>query len=194
MSDFEGPDGRKVVERFLAGDPGVYAEARRAAENVVSRRVHGIPPAEREDIVQETLLATYEAFSEDGFRLRKGLGPFVGRLAKCRCLDWRRRQKMTVEVPPDIADPKRGPDGDFEANERDHEATKVLKALSAAHRRLIDLHFRRRLPYAVIAAMTGRSEGALRVEMCEGLRKARRILDEIRRRGPAPPEPRGSGR
>lgn len=193
MSDSDTPNGRTVVERFLAGDQAAMAEARRAAEIVVHLGGHGIPAGEREDIVQQALLETYEALLADGFELHKGLACFVRKVAQRRCLDWKRRKKDTVEVSDDLRDESTGPDGHAIRNERQLEATLVMEKLPPACRRLIEMHVVRQLPYGVIAALTGRTEVALRQEMFACIKKARRILDELRgnSRGPAGPERRG---
>ena len=192
MSESDPPDNRAVVTRFLAGDPDVIGAALRAAEMVVSLEGHGIPRVDRQDIVQQALLETWEAFRKDGFSLEHGVGCFVRKVAHRRCLDWRRKQRETVDVPQHLPDPKRGPDDDLMAHERDDAATKILEALPPACRRLIEMHVIRQLPYAVIAALTGRSEGALRVEMYGCLKRARETYRNLQ--GPDRPGGNRTGR
>ena len=189
----EPPDGRSVVERLLAGDRDVVAEVRRVARHVVTYGCYRVPAGERDDTIEEAVLSVYEAFSRDGFALTKGLACFVRKVAHRRCLDLWRQRRDTVEVPPTLADPRTGPDGVLLANERWIVATQVLEGLSPSCRALIEMHILKGLPYAVIAAMTGRSEVGLRVKMCECLKKALRLRDEKKSRGPEP-RPRPGGR
>jgi len=188
MANGDGDGDHDSGRRFLDGDPETLDQARRLVESVV--RHHGIPSAERADTVQQVLTDAFKRLRTPGFTLRKDVACLLGKIAHARCLDWRNRQRPTVPVREDIPDPGIGPYGVILENERRWSATLALRRLTPSCRRLIDLHIYHEVPYAVIATLLGRSEGALRVEMCNCLKKARQWIE-----GPdkEPPRPTAGG-
>ena len=179
-----GPDR---IHRFLDGEAYLHAQTQ-AALVVRSRRYH-IPVSEQADLVQTVLAEAIEAMAGPDFALHKNIGAFIRTLAHCRCIDWLRRNRPNFPLEIDRPSLSPLPDEKIIANERAVLATEILNQLSPTCRELIQKHVFQGLSYGEIAASTGRTEGALRVEMHKCLRKAR----ELGRRGPGGGIGRGNG-
>jgi RNA polymerase sigma factor (sigma-70 family) len=171
-----GPPAKsQELALFLAGDPATVAAVRKVVESVVSQRRYGIPSAERQDLVQHALADLCRQISKEGFRLRKGLACLAGFLAQCRCVDWFRRRHPAEPIPDEVPDTRECQEDVISRNEIEVLATRIMRALPPACRWLMEMVIGQELSYAEVAAMTGRSQGALRVEMCTCLKKARVI-------------------
>jgi RNA polymerase sigma factor (sigma-70 family) len=183
-----GPPAKsQELALFLAGDPATVAAVRKVIESVVSQRRYGIPSSERQDVVQHTLADLCRQIRKEEFRLRKGLACLAGFLAQCRCVDWFRRRHLTEPVPEGMPDTRDCPEDVVSRNEIEALATKIMRALPPACRWLMEMVIGQELTYAEVAAMTGRSQGALRVEMCTCLKKARVIHKALTDGGTADP-------
>jgi RNA polymerase sigma factor (sigma-70 family) len=185
MSNSEEEAGSDPIARFLKGEEQDLRAARATVESVLRFGGYAIPATEREDIVQEVLLDACRALGSPGFRIRRSLDSFLRTLAHRRCIDWRRRRRR--EQPLNELLPDGGPDPQVTAlaNERRRLATWIIGSLSVSCRELIRMHVQQNLRYEEIAGRTGRSEGALRVEMCKCLKEARALVEKNLRRGRA---------
>lgn len=171
--------------RSLEGRAYLYARAQAA---MVVRIYHPIPASEQADIVQTVLAHACQAMAKPDFVLQKDLGAFIRTLAHRSCINWLRKPPPHVTVPIDRPSLSPLPDERMIANERQDLATQILERLAPTCRELIQKHVYEGLSYAEIAATTGRTEGALRVEMCKCLKKAKELAQELSR----PPD--GGGR
>jgi RNA polymerase sigma factor (sigma-70 family) len=168
------------LERFAARDRDAIREAEALVTRIVSCRSFGVGPAEREDLVQETLTQVWEAIEGPQFDPSLSFESFVRIVATRRCIDWRRCRKHTCELPVNQTAPGEDPECSMLARERALLARRLLGALGPGCRELIRLHAVEGLTYGEIARLWNRSEGALRVQMCGCLARARRILATIR--------------
>jgi|KBSSwiStaDraftv2_1062776.scaffolds.fasta_scaffold144630_2 DNA-directed RNA polymerase specialized sigma24 family protein len=189
MGNWDSPAMSKEIELFLAGDPSTVASVRKIIESVVSHKKYGIPRGERPDIAQQTLADLCRAARKPGY-IVKTLPCLVAYMAHCRCVDWLRKLKETEVIPDGLIDPRPGPDKEILLTDDVILTTKIMEKLPPACRWLMEMVIGLDIPYADVAAMTGRSEGALRVQMWSCLRKARKVHpghDGGRPRG-APPK------
>lgn len=175
MSDREDDSG--VFEagrggRTLEGEAYDHA---RAQAGLVVRSYRKIPRAEQQDIVQTVLAKACQAMARPDFQFRKEPGVFIRTLAHRACINWFRKYRPDVPMEYDRPSASPLPLEKIIAHERKVLATEILNQLSPACRDLIQKHLFEGLSYADIAAATGRSEGALRVEMTRCLRKAREL-------------------
>jgi RNA polymerase sigma factor (sigma-70 family) len=153
---------------------------------VVGLRGYAIPRDHRADIVQEVMIELWERLDATGFAASRTFDAFVRSLAYWRCIDWMRRRR--TEVPLDRSSPAGSvsPQERLLEEERRNLGRRVLGRLAPSCRELIRLHAGQGLTYRQIAGRLNRSEGALRVQMTECLKKAREILGDIRRQEIAP--------
>lgn len=171
-----GPPAKSIeIELFLAGDPATVASVRKIIDSVVSHRKYGIPRGERPDIAQQTLADLCRAARKPGFRLAKALACLAAYMAHCRCVDWLRGREQLEAIPDGLPDTARRPDETILLMDDRDLTTKIMKRLPPACQWLMVMVIGLEMPYAEVSAMSGRSEGALRVQMWSCLRKARKI-------------------
>ena len=168
------------LERFAARDRQAIGEVQRLAERVVAFRGFGVPRAEREELVQETLTQIWQGIAAAGFDRARSFESFVRAVASRRCIDWRRTRRTLVELPGDARAREADPEKHLLAEERAAIGRKLLASLGDRCQELIRLHAQEDLTYAEIASRWGRSEGALRVQMSECLSRARLLFKRMR--------------
>jgi RNA polymerase sigma factor (sigma-70 family) len=159
-------------DRTLDGDAYLHA---RAQAGLVVRSYRKIPRSEQQDIVQTVLATACQAMARPDFEFRKEPGVFIRTLAHRACINWFRKFRPDVPIEFDRPSISPLPLDKIIAHERKVLATEIMNQLSPACRELIQKHLFEGLSYGEIAAATGRSEGALRVEMTRCLRKAREL-------------------
>lgn len=159
--------------RFLAEDRQALREVERLIARIVSCRAFGIPPADRQDLVQECLMQIWEGVALPGFDRARSFEAFVRTVASRRCLDWRRVRRLTVALPADLTDGAAGPDAEYSRAQRAALGQVLLDGLGDGCREVIRLHAVENLSYAEMAARLGRTEGALRKQMSDCLGRAR---------------------
>ncbi|HET8945379.1 MAG TPA: sigma-70 family RNA polymerase sigma factor [Candidatus Polarisedimenticolia bacterium] len=178
MDEQEPPAKSREIELFLAGDPATVASVRKIAESVVSHKKYGIPRSDRPDIVQQTLADLCRAARKPGY-IVKTLPCLVAYMAHCRCVDWLRKLQPMEVIPAGVVDPGPGPDKQILLTDDAILTTKIMERLPPACRWLMEMVIGLDIPYADVAGMTGRSEGALRVQMWSCIRKARKIHQSL---------------
>lgn len=164
------------LRRFLDGEAYSYA---RAQAGLVVRGYRRIPRSEQQDIVQTVLAKACQAMARPDFEIQKDPGVFIRTLAHRACINWFRRNHPNVPMEIDRPSPSPLPLDKIIANERQLLATEILCQLSPGCRDLIEKHVFQGLSYAEIAAATGRTEGALRVEMHKCLGKAKELTRRL---------------
>ena len=164
------------LRRFLDGEAYSYARAQAA---LVVRGYRKIPRSEQQDIVQTVLAKACQAMARPDFALRKDPGVFIRTLAHRACINWFRRHRPNVPMEIDRPSLSPLPLEKIIANERRLLATEILSRMSPGCRELIEKHVFQGLSYAEIAAATGRTEVALRVEMHKCLGKARELTRRL---------------
>lgn len=185
MSDREDDSGNSEAEpgrRALEGDAYTHA---RAQAGLVVRSYRKIPRSEQQDIVQTVLAKACQAMARPDFEFRKEPGVFIRTLAHRACINWFRKHRPGVPIEFDRPSLSPLPLDKIIAHERVALATEIMSQLAPACRELIQKHLFEGLSYGEIAAATGRSEGALRVEMTRCLRKARELTRRLLKRPPA---------
>jgi RNA polymerase sigma factor (sigma-70 family) len=168
-----------LARRFLAKEARTVAEIRRMVARIVRFHGYGVPPGDRDDVVQETLLQIWEAVRKPTFDSSRSFGSFVQTVAARRCIDRMRTHKTTVPLNPGLPHSTTGPLGNLMQKERVDLVREVFDRLKEACRELIRLHITEKKTYGQIAERLGRTEGALRVQMHQCIREARTILDRI---------------
>jgi len=176
----------ETFRRFLMREPEALARVAREIDAVVRQRGYFIPADHRADVAQDAQVSVLEECARPGFAVREGFLHFVRTIAYRRCVDWLRKQRPVASLDPET------PDGDPRADQR-HLAREdarlgllVLQGLREPCRELLRLQIVEEKGYAEIAVLLGRSEGALRTQMCECLKQARAALAKLQ--GQAPTE------
>jgi RNA polymerase sigma factor (sigma-70 family) len=144
---------------------------------LVAFRGYYIPAEQQTDVVQQTMLDLWQRVRSPGFACRSFDG-LVRTITFRRCVDWMRQARPAVELAATMAVEASRPDWDYVDQERRSLARRVLGELCEPCRELMRQLAEGRT-YREIAEQQQRSEGALRVQLCECLKEARRILSRL---------------
>lgn len=181
----EAPE--ELLRRFLMREPAALARVAQEIDAVVRQRGFFVPASHRQDVTQEAHLSLWDACARPGFSVRDGFLPFVRTIAYRRCVDWLRNQRPTTPLDPELPNGKPHPDQHHLAREEAHLGCLVLQGLREPCRQILRMQIVEGKSYAEIAAILGRSEGALRTQVYECLKEARAALARLQAR------PRGGG-
>lgn len=177
----------EVVDGVRRGDPdaiaAVYLEVAPALRAFLRGQIrHG---EVADDLVEQTFLELIEAHASirgDGRSLRG----WLFRAARHNLYDWRRRaarrsdHELTDEMRATIESEAPHPDeivGDADDARLIREA---MDGLTPEQREVLELRLIAELPIAVVAEITGRTEGAVKQLQHRGLRSLTRLLDRRR--------------
>jgi len=175
-----------MIDRFRRGDPEALARAQEQALAVVRLQGWKIRPADRPDLVQDVLTEAWQRLVRSGPRTTRTFDAYVRSLAYWRCVDWLRRHRRTTPMEHNAPDPGPLPDQRLVDLEQERLGQRVLRRLRRPCRELIQLHASWGLTYRQISQLLGRSEGALRVQMCSCLKEARRLWKRTELRAELP--------
>lgn len=164
-----------LVDGVRRGEPGavaaVYLEVAPALRGFLRRRVpHG---EVADDLVEQTFLELIET----GHRIRgdgAALRAWLYRAARNDLADWRRRADRRADRPLPEAD---GPSDGLDvaetalASSLDPTLEAALAELTGAQREVIELRVVAGLPLVEVAALTGRSVGAVKLLQHRALRR-----------------------
>ena len=174
------------IPRFQRGDPEAMARVKEQALAVVRLQAWKIRPADRTDLVQDVMAEAWQRLAQPGFRTGRTLDAYVRSLAYWRCVDWLRRHRRASPPEKNEPDPAPLPDERVLRLEQKRLGLGVLNRLRRPCQELIQLHAVWGLTYRQISELLGRSEGALRVQMCTCLKEARRLVEQAQRRPTGP--------
>lgn len=178
-----------LIRLFLLGDPGAIARVEALVAQVVRFRGYYIPHDERPDVIQQAITDLWESVALPGVILNRSFSALVRTVAYRRCVDWMRRQRLSSQVEPPKPDPPELPDQFLLAKEQSELGRWILSHLGEKCQELLRLYTVEDRTYRDIAQLLGRSEGALRVQMHECLKRARRMRDRLLPRRASPNRP-----
>jgi RNA polymerase sigma factor (sigma-70 family) len=174
------PASSSLQREFAGGDDGAIAAATALVTRVVAQRGYFIPPDDRPDVIQETMVDLVEALRGRTFGSDAEFSGFVRTVSYRRCVDWIRKNRKREPLRPRILEAV-DPDHELLAKERRLLAGEVVSRLGDPCRELLSLHVLGST-YAELAAQFDRSEGALRTKAYECLKQARLLLERLQRR------------
>jgi RNA polymerase sigma factor (sigma-70 family) len=169
-------DPADLVRRFRHGEIDACRQVERWAGEVVRSPRYGVAPADRPDLIQETLRQVWQQVSAPDFAVDHSVRALVQRVAMARCVDWLRRRRVQVEVQEDLLREFPDPTARLEQEQlldRLHHALQTIKPFC---RDLIRWHFHERQSYPDIAERTGRNASTLRVHMFNCLKVLRSLM------------------
>lgn len=170
----DSPDA--LVRALDRGDPAADRLVRDWAQRFLAAPRLGLPPEVRRDLEQEVMVELWRAVRRPGFDAERELGGFVRVLCARRAIDWWRARRNESELQESVPDPRRGPLENLLESERRDRARIAFAALAESCRELVQRLVVDELSYREIAVLTGRNEGALRVQLHRCVEQARRKL------------------
>ncbi|GJE08339.1 hypothetical protein AOPFMNJM_3676 [Methylobacterium jeotgali] len=186
-----GPDAAMAADMAAAqgGDAQAYRRLLRACAPVIARvaRGQGLRGEAVEDVVQDTLVTLHRARAS--YDPARPFLPWLGAIARRRSVDALRRggrQPREVHDPAAYegeADPAPGPGMGIEARERSAHLRRAVAALPQGQREAVEHLALRERSLDEAARLTGRSKGALKVNLHRALKALRGALSGERERG-----------
>ncbi|WP_373322367.1 sigma-70 family RNA polymerase sigma factor [Methylobacterium thuringiense] len=173
-----------------AGDAEAYRDLLRACMPVIAAaaRAKGIRGEAVEDVVQDTLMTVHRARAS--YDPARPFLPWLRAIAQRRAVDLMRHQgRRPKEAHDPIAYESRADEGlpaagdGLEARDRDSRLAKAVAALPDGQRQAVEHLSLREHSLAEAAALTGRSTGALKVNLHRALKALRTALAKERRDG-----------
>lgn len=173
-----------------AGDAQAYRALLQGCMPViaVTARSQGVRGVAVDDVVQETLLTVHRARAS--YDPARPFLPWLRAIAKRRAIDiLRRESRRPVETHDPLAYERRvdedlpAPGDGLGARERDARLSSAVAALPEGQRQAVEHLALNERSLAETAALTGRSKGALKVNLHRALKALRGALSEARRGG-----------
>jgi RNA polymerase sigma factor (sigma-70 family) len=166
------------------GDRVVYQRLLRECVPLIKRvaRQQGVPPAAIDDVVQEVLLTVHRA--RQTYDPARPFAAWLSSIAKRRAIDglrqlWR-QSKREIHAPiayETFSDPDANPAVGWEKDGVTKTLTEALACLSSSQRQAVDHLALRQQSLAEASAATGRSVGALKVNLHRGLKQLLSLLN-----------------
>ena len=161
-----------------AGDRVVYQRLLRECIPVIQRvaRRQGVPPAAIDDVVQEVLLTVHRA--RQTYDPARPFVAWLSSIAKRRAIDglrhhWR-QSKREIHAPiayEMFSDPDANPAVRWEKDGVTKTLAEAVAGLSSGQRQAVEHLALRQQSLAEASAATGRSVGALKVNLHRGLKQ-----------------------
>jgi RNA polymerase sigma-70 factor (ECF subfamily) len=170
-------DSEAVALDFRRGRPEAVRVVRERVRRVVSYRGFGLSPADRQDLEQEAMAHLWQAAMRPDFDPAGGFWRFIDVVASRRCIDWRRKLRSDEEFDSQTADTGKGPLQKALGRERIELARAALSELGEPCAELIYLRVTLDRSFDEIAALLGKTSGALRVQFFRCIRRAQEKLE-----------------
>jgi RNA polymerase sigma-70 factor (ECF subfamily) len=173
---------RALVERAQRGDDDAFATLYAdLAPRVLRYLRHQVGNPDRaEELMQETFMKVVEALSRFRLRERVPFAAWVFRIARNAVIDDRRSTHPTfeLEAASQVVSPAVGPAELAEAASERAALVEALGRLTPEHRDVLVYRFFAELRPPEVAALMGRSDGAVRVLQHRALSALRSVLEE----------------
>jgi RNA polymerase sigma-70 factor (ECF subfamily) len=137
--------------RFLA----IYDAHAQAVYRYLLSRLRN--PEEAQNLTSQTVLTAWKHFPR--YREDGRAGAWLMAIARSKLVDFLRREKRR---PEEVFFPEPGGDPPYEKSERRRRLQELVRRLPETDRDLLRLRFTAGMPIAEIAALTGRSEEAVK--------------------------------
>ncbi len=185
MNSINAHRERELIEKFLEGEPWAFDELMNAHQEGIYRLTQGMlgDPDLAADITQETFLRAFRSLSSFGGRAR--LTTWLHRIAVNLCISKLRQEKLRRMVSLDgMAERLKSslgrPARELAESDRAARIDAAIRALPPRQRAVFLMHQDEGLPHVEIAKILQRSEGAIRANYHQALRKLRVSLAELR--------------
>ena len=172
-----------VNDRLATNLDQAFADLVREMERPVYSGVRRMVPtgADAEDVTHEVFIRAYRALAEyPPERIRQlNLRAWVWTIAMNLCRNaarTRSRRPRTVELDRDAFASGPGPEGHALIDAENQRWSQLLRQLPVAQRNAVILRHIVGLPYAEIAAATGRAEGTVKADVHRGIATLKEAL------------------
>lgn len=175
----------RIIEGFLDGDPKDIAVIEDAVNRSLRAPSLNLGDA-LDDVRQEALRRLVRAFRAGSFRGDSALDTYVYKVAHGAAIDhWRSFRRRREEGSEDFAGVRPPTTGPTQIDEISRKETRrlvhgLLARLGPRCRELLVMAYFEELPYGKIAALTGKSEEATKVQIHRCRRQAAAMFETMR--------------
>lgn len=172
-------ESQSLVQRACRGDAEAFGKLYHLHLDAVYRYVYYKvgDPAEAEDLTAQLFLKAWEAMPRYQWR-EIPFSHWLMRLARNAVIDHYRTARVHGELDPEMASRSPDPQGEYLRGEQLRGLGAAIRRLPDDQRTVIVLRFVEDMDYAQVAALMGKSLGALRVIQHRALAALRRILEQ----------------
>ena len=168
---------QQLVQRASQGDAEAFGKLYDVHLDAIYRYVYFkvASHAEAEDLTSQVFLKAWEAMPR--YQLREiPFSHWLMRLAHNVVVDHYRTTRARVELDEKLMSTEPDPQDDYIRGERARSLEAAIRRLPDQQRAVIVLRFIENMDYAQVAAILGKSQGALRVIQHRALAALRQIL------------------
>lgn len=176
------PEIDSLVSRAAGGDRDAFGRLYDIYADRIYRHIYYRTAREEDarDMMQEVFARAWQSLP----KYRATSTPFLGWLftiSHNRVIDYYRTRKEVSELDIDVPAEARGPEQLAEAAFTRRDVRRAILRLPPDQQRVVLLSFIEGMEYREIAAVTGKSEGNIRVMVHRALKKMREILESDER-------------
>ena len=184
MNRHETTDDHELIRQFQEGRRWAFDALMSRHEQHVYRIALGMLGDRDQalDIVQETFLNAFRSLKH--FEFRSGFGTWLHRIAVNLCLSHMRKTKLRslgslAGLSGLLISSIRGPEQDLAVKDLNLRIEEAVASLPPRQKAIFLMRYREDLPFASIAEIMDRTEGAVRAGYFQALRKLRARLANI---------------
>lgn len=168
----------QLVQRACQGDAEAFGKLYDLHLDTVYRYVYYkvSDPAQAEDLTAQVFLKAWEAMPR--YRWREiPFSHWLMRLARNAVIDHYRTSRSHRELDEGMVSREPDPQGEYLRGEELQQLSSALRRLPEEQRMVLVLRFVEEMDYAQLAAIMGKSQGALRVIQHRALATLRRLME-----------------
>ncbi len=175
---------QQLVQKASQGNAGAFGKLYDAYLDTVYRYVYykvGYQ-AEAEDLTSQVFVKAWEAMPRYEWR-EIPFSHWLMRLARNAVIDHYRTARVHEGLEEELVSQDPGPQGHYLRGERARNLEAAIRQLPEDQRAVIVMRFIEEMDYAEVAAITGKSPGALRVAQHRALAALRKIIEREEQEG-----------
>jgi len=169
---------RQLVQKASQGDTGAFGKLYDTYLDTVYRYVYYKvgAQAEAEDLTSQVFVKAWEAMPRYQWR-EIPFSHWLMRLARNAVIDHYRTARVHGELDEELVSQDPDPQGHYLLGERARYLEAAIRQLPEDQRAVIVMRFIEEMDYAEVAAIMGKSPGALRVAQYRALAALRKIIE-----------------
>ena len=175
---------QQLVQKASQGDAGAFGKLYDVYLDTIYRYVYYKVGAriEAEDLTSQIFVKAWEAMPRYQWR-EIPFSHWLMRLARNAVIDHYRTARVHGELEEDLVSQDPGPHGHYLRGERARDLEAAIRQLPEDQRAVIVMRFIEEMDYAEVAAITGKSPGALRVAQHRALAALRKMIEREEQEG-----------
>ena len=184
MKNNEAAEERDLIRRFLGGESWAFDTLMTELQERAYRIALGMlgDPDEAADATQEAFVRAFRSLGN--FQFESRFGTWLHRIVVNQCISRIRRAKLRrtlslSEIPERLRSTFAGPARDLETRDLARRIGKAVAALPPRQRAVFVMRQDEGMSYADIARVLSRSEGAVRANYFQAVRKLRKELAKM---------------